>query len=237
MSERGQKILIIWGLVFMYIYGFCLWGLLRFMPPPPAYWSATQVAHFYVENEFQIRLGAMITSWTGAFALPISIAAACQLWRVEKGVPVWSLTTLISGGLMSMFLVFPPILWGVAAFTPERAPDATLALHELGTLTLTTTDQFYIFGMVAMGIVSLSHKDPGDGSWPFPRWMGFFTFWTAIAFEVGAIAFMTKHGPFAWNGLLVFWMPLIVYGTWMTVLCVMMLRALRVQSLQHDVNA
>lgn len=230
-SARGQTILIWWGLIFMYIFGYCIW-MMGFMPPPPASWGADQVAAFYRDNNFDIRLGAMITSWTSAFAVPIAIACACQLRRVEKGVPVWSITTLISGGLMSMFLVFPPLIWGVAAFTAERDPGLTLILHELGTLTLTTTDQFYIFGMIAIAMVSLRFKDPGDGSWPFPRWMGYYTLWAAVAFEVGVFAFMTKTGPFAWNGAVVFWMPLTVYGSWITVISFMMLRSLKVQAAQ-----
>lgn len=229
MSERGQIILVWWGLIFMYIFGFCIW-MMGFMPPPTPMLDAEQVAAFYRNNNFDIRIGAMITSWTSAFAVPITIAATCQLLRVEKGTtPVWSITTLISGGLMSMFLVFPPLVWGVAAFSAERNPELTLILHELGTLTLTTTDQFYIFGMIAIAAVSFQFKDPGDGSWPFPRWFGYFTLWAAVAFEVGAFAFMTKKGAFAWNGAMVYWMPLVVYGSWITVISVMMLRSLHVQ--------
>jgi hypothetical protein len=126
---------------------------------------------------------------------------------------------------MSMFLVFPPIVWGAAAFSVDRLPDATAALHDLGTLTLVTTDQFYIFQMIAITYLSLQQKkdDPLN---PFPRWMGYFTLWAALAFEVGALAFMTKTGPFAWNGAFVFWMPFVVFGTWITVISWTMLRAL-----------
>lgn len=232
MSERGQMVMVWWGLIFMYIFGFTLWGLLHMWPTPPAYWTAAEVVSFYKEHSSDMRLGAMISSWTSAFAMPIQIVVACQMLRAERnysGPPIWAITTLISGALMSMFLVFPAIIWGTAAFTPDRDPNTLLALHELGTLTFMTTDQFYIFGMVAIGLFSLFHKDPGDGTWPFPRWFGYFTLWAAIAFEPGAIAFVTKHGLFAWNGLFIFWVPVVVYSVWMSVLCYKMLRALKAQ--------
>jgi hypothetical protein len=228
MSERGQSIMIWWGLIFMVIYGFDLWGLLDMMPPPRATLSANEVAAFYLENGHRIRWGALIASWTSAFMVPFSVVAAIQLARLEKGVPVWSALAFAGGILMSIFLVLPPLFWGIAAFTPSRAPDVTALMHEIGTLTLVATDQFYIFQMVAIAYVSLTQKvDPKS---PFPRWMGYFTAWAALIFEVGAIAFVPKTGPFSWNGLFVFWCPLIIFGLWVTIMSVSMLLAIKRQA-------
>eukprot|EP00456_Euglypha_rotunda_P076154 TRINITY_DN7105_c0_g1_i5.p2 TRINITY_DN7105_c0_g1~~TRINITY_DN7105_c0_g1_i5.p2 ORF type:complete len:149 (-),score=35.68 TRINITY_DN7105_c0_g1_i5:16-462(-) len=92
---------------------------------------------------------------------------------------------------MSVFLVLPPLFWGVAAYTVDRAPEVTTLMHELGMLTLTTTDQFYIFQMVAITVVSLRLKQH-DSLSAFPRWAGYFTAWAALGFEVGAFAFIQK---------------------------------------------
>jgi hypothetical protein len=51
--------------------------------------------------------------------------------------------------------VLPPLFWGVAAFTPNRPADVTAIMHELGTLTITTTDQYYIFMWVAVVVICL----------------------------------------------------------------------------------
>ena len=228
MSERGQAIMIWWALIFMVVFGFTLWGLLGMMPPPPATLSANEVAAFYTDNNGKIRLGAMIASWCSAFMVPFSTVLAIQMARLEKGTPVWSILAFAGGTLMSMFLVFPSIFWGVAAFTPTRPPEVTALMHELGTLMLTTTDQFYIFQMIALTYVSLTQKVDADS--PFPRWVGFLTLWAALAFEVGAVSFIPKTGPFAWNGALVYWMPLSVFGVWVTIVSVSMLRALKRQA-------
>lgn len=224
MSERAQTVMLCWGLIFMYIYGVVLWGLLDMMPPPTARLTADEVAAFYMENGLGIRLGAIIASWTSAFGVPYAVVIALQLSRQEKGVPAWSVLAFAGGILMTMFLVLPPIFWGVAAFTPERAPEITALMHELGTLTLVTTDQYFIFQMVPIAWIALT-RPAGPGN-PFPRWLGYFTIWAAMMFELGAIAFVPKKGPFSWNGLFVFWCPLIIYGTWVTVMSVSMLRAL-----------
>jgi hypothetical protein len=229
LSERAQSITVWWGLAFMYIFGFTLYWLLHMMPPPTAMLTEAEVGAFYLTHAFDIKLGAMVSSWVSAFMVPFSVVAAIQLARLEKqdnptGVPAWSILAFAGGILMSMFLVFPPIVWGVAAFTAERSPGLTTILHELGLLTLTTTDQFYIFQMIPIAIVSLTRKH--DDLSAFPRWLGYFTLWAALAFEVGALAFMFKDGPFSWNGVLVFWMPLVVFGSWVTVASLVMLRAL-----------
>ena len=227
MSERGQALIIWWALIFMAIFGLAWVFLLQMVPPPSPALPAADIAAFYAENSLKIRLGAMIASWVSAFMVPFSVVVAIQLARLETGLPVWSVLALAGGILMSMFLVFPPVIWGVAAFNPERAPEATVLLNELANLTLVTTDQFYIFQMIAITYVSLNY--PADDTSPFPRWLGWFILWVAIAFEVGAFAFLTKTGPFAWDGWIVFWMPFTLFFAWVPLTSFMMLRALKRQ--------
>jgi len=100
-------------------------------------------------------------------------------------------------------------------------------MHELGLLTLTTTDQYYIFSWVAVAVISLRPNTVVHS--PFPRWFGYFTIWIALMFEAGAIAFNTRTGPFAWNGLLVFWTPLSLFGLWIIVIAVLLFKAIAKQ--------
>jgi hypothetical protein len=169
----------------------------------------------------------MILSWTSAFAVPIYVVIAVQMARLEKGIPIWSILQLVGGGMMTIFLVLPPVFWGIAAYNPGRDPQVTAALHEIANLLLTTTDQYFIFQMVALAWVSLAQKP--DPLSPFPRWIGYFTIWGALMFELGAIAFLPKTGPFAWNGLFVFWFPFCIFGTWISVLAWSLLRAIKRQ--------
>ena len=64
---------------------------------------------------------------------------------------------------------------------------------------------------------------------PFPRWFGYFTAWIALMFEAGAVAFLPRTGPFSWRGLRVFWSPLSLFGLWLTVMCVLLLKSLNKQ--------
>lgn len=227
MTERSQTIMLAWALSFMAIFAVAWAVLIGLMPLPSATLSADEVAAFYLANSLKIRIGAAICSWTGAFMVPFSVVVSIQMARLEKGIPIWSILQFAGGIMMSMFLVLPPLLWGVAAFTPTRPPEVTLLMHEFANLMLVTTDQYFIFQMVAIAVISLTQKI--DSNSPFPRWMGYFTIWAAFMFELGVAGFVPKHGPFAWNGLFVFWCPLTIFGAWVTAMSISMFRALRRQ--------
>jgi hypothetical protein len=224
ISERSQRTILWWAVSFMVIFTFAWVFLLEMVPPPPPSLSAADVAAYYTEHAFKIKLGAVIGSWTSAFMVPFSLVIAFQLARIEEGKPVWSVLSFGSGCLMSMFLVFPPIIWGVIAFDTARPPAITAALNQLANLTLVTTDQFYIFQMIAVWLVALKAKpDPLSA---FPRWLGWMNLWIAIIFEVGAPSFMFKTGPFAWNGLFVFWLPFSFFFMWQIAMYISIFKAL-----------
>lgn len=224
ISRRAQVFLIWWSLAFAVIFFAAYYFLIGLLPLPPATLSANEVAAFYAQHRVSIRLGSVICSWCSAFMVPLAAVIAAQMARLEKGIPIWSILEFGGGLMMSIFLVLPPLFWGVAAFSPDRPPQITLLMHELSNLTLVTTDQYFIFQFVAIAVVALSA--PKDRLSPFPRWYGYYTIWTALMFELGAIGFLPKTGPFAWNGLFVYWIPLTIFGAWIIVTVIQLLRAI-----------
>jgi hypothetical protein len=230
MSERSQKVLVWCTLIGATIYGLALGYLLHMLPPPSATWPAHRIAEFYTRYNTEIKLGAVVASWTGGFLVPLTVVIAVQVSRL--GRPVWATMTLIGGVMSTIFLVLPPLFFGVAAFTPGRAAEITATMHELGLLSLITTDQYYIFMWVAVVVICFVPTTARHS--PFPRWFGFFSAWATLMFEAGAIAFLTRTGPFAWNGLLSFWIPLPLFGVWMLVMAYLLLQALTKQSLDRD---
>ena len=227
-SGDGQQVMIWWGLAFTTIYALALIFLLNMVPPPSATLGAEAIADFYRTHRNQILLGATICSWTGAFMVPMATVLAIQTARLQDGIRSWAILCFAGGIMMSIFLVLPPLFWGIAAFTAERPPELTLLMHELAMLTLTTTDQYFIFQMIPVAYVSLTIRDHDRYS-ALPRWLGYSTLWIALAFEAGAWAFLTREGGFSWNGRYVFWVPLLAFGTWILMFSVSCLRALRAQ--------
>ncbi|WP_179467061.1 hypothetical protein [Mycolicibacterium vinylchloridicum] len=231
-SEQSQRAILWWGIALAVIYFLALLFLLQQVPTKNPAWSAEQIAQWYAANQTKIKWGAVICSWTGAFMMPILAVIAVQMARVETGGwKIWSALSLVSGAMMSLFLMLPPMFWGVAAYTaPRKDPEVTALMHELATLTLTTTDQYYIFMWIGVTVICLRPATQLVKHNPFPRWWGWMSLWITIMFEAGAIAFIPRSGPFAWNGLLVFWSPLTLFGVWITVQSFLTFRAIRQQS-------
>lgn len=227
MTAKSQKALVWWGTIFLVLYG-TAWGvMIKTIPPVPTTWTAAEVADFYRSNGGLVRLGAMITSWTGAFMVPIAIVISMQMARLEKGIPIWAILQFAGGIMMSVLLVLPPIFWGVAGYDPSRPAEVTQLMHQLAWLSMTTTDQYYIFQMVAIVVIGLRRTDVPLSA--FPRWYAYVTAWCAFMFEAGAFAFVFRTGPFAWNGMFVFWLPLILFGFWVFLTCYVLLRTIEQQ--------
>jgi hypothetical protein len=231
-SERSQRAILWWGIGMAVVYTFALIFLLQQVPTKNPAWTAQQVADFYAQNQSKIKWGAVLASWTGAFMMPVLAVITVQMARVETGGwKIWSVLSLVSGAMMSLLLMLPPLFWGVAAYTaPRKDPEVTALMHELATLTLTTTDQYYIFMWVGVTVIALRPATQLVKNNPFPRWWGYLSLWITIMFEAGAVAFVPRSGPFAWNGLLVFWSPLTLFGVWITVQSWLVFRALRAQA-------
>jgi hypothetical protein len=228
MSTRSQVVLLWWGIAFTVGYALSLALLIGIVPPPPAKWTAERVAEFYQQHTGRILLGAVMTSFTSAFMIPISVVAALQSARQEPGRPAWSILMFAGGTFTSIFLVLPPVFFGVAAFRPDRPIEITATLHDVALLSLFTTVQFYIFFGVSIAVACLRRHDVLDS--PFPRLFGYFTIWCTLMFEVGGVAFLFKSGPFSWNGLFIFWIPFFFFFIWLTALCVLLLKALAAQN-------
>lgn len=112
---------------------------------------------------------------------------------------------------MVWMISVPLVGWGVAAYSPDRPIEITNAIHEYTTLLFVTCCQFFTFLFIPLVVISLTTN--GKNS-PFPRWYGYFSFWAWLIMEAGALPFLFKGGPFAWDGLVPFWIPVGVFVTW-----------------------
>lgn len=226
-SLRSQIFILWWALIFMAIFTLSLVFLLHIVPPPDATMSAEEIKSWYMRHDGDIKLGAAVCGWTSAFFVPLSAVTAAQIRRHETGYPIWSQLTLISGGLTAIFLVLPPIAFGAAAFTPGRSADATAIMHEFGLLMLVTTDMWYVFMWTGVILVSLRPDNVANPA--FPRWFGYFSIFSLTVFEFGVFAFLVRAGPFAWDGVVVWWAVFTIFLAWMIAAGGLLLRALKLQ--------
>jgi hypothetical protein len=75
---------------------------------------------------------------------------------------------------------------------------------------------------VVVAVVALTDTSPHP---VFPRWIGYQSIMTFIMFLPDQALFFFKTGPFAWNGVLGFWIPLTVFCTWFLAMVYVIRRA------------
>lgn len=228
MSERSQIALVWVSLVFLTIYGLNMIFLFDMFPPPNPTVGAEAIARFYSERAADIKVGAVLASWTGASIFPLFFVVGVQIRRLEGKQAVWGPLAMVTSGMMSIFLVVPPILWGAAAFSPERPPEITKAIHELSVLCLVTTDQYFAFAWIGLSVACLLPKKVPHT--PFPRWFGYLNIWMTLMLEAGAFGFYFKAGPFSWNGLFPFWLPFLLFGAWIPLTAYLVIKACKAQA-------
>lgn len=225
---RTQRMLLWLAIILCVVFSISYVGLMQFFPPPPANLPARQVVALYSEHNVRFRIGVIFGMISGGFLLPLSLVISLQMARLEKGLPIWAFMQVLAGSIGTIFLWLPALVWGVAAFSVERAPELTLLMHEFGWLLFITP--LSLFPMQLLGIVIVSFtKDEPDAHSAFPRWLGYLTAWQLVQSFGGPIAVLFKTGIFSWAGLLPFWLPFMLFAVWMVAMCYCVLRALRHQ--------
>lgn len=226
-SPKTQRLLVWMALALGTIY-FAAMIMMGIMPPPPPNMSVNDVGHFYADSNFQFRLGALLAVLTGGFHLPWTLIIAINMNRIEQRRSIWTTMQLLSGFSGAWLFSLPPIAWATAAFNAGRPVETTAIMHEFGFLIFFCMASYWYFQLISIGVVALS-KHNTDPDTAFPRWMGFLTIFCGLITGEGFIGVMFNSGPFSWNGLFVFHLPIVCYVIWMSTTAFMMLRAAKPQ--------
>ena len=227
MNTKSQLLCAWCGIGFLVLFGLGWWILAGFLPPISPALNANEVAAFYQENTGRIRLGLMITMFSAALTAPWVAVIAVQMKRIEGDFPVLAYTQLIVGTVGILILVLPALIWTTAAFRPERDIELIQLLNDFGWLLfiMTFSPAFIQNLVIGLAIFSDQNETP-----VFPRWLGYFNIWVAILFIPGGLITFFKTGPFAWDGILAFWLPVVVFFGWFLVMFQALLKTIKQQA-------
>jgi hypothetical protein len=224
VTKRNELMCTWSGLVFVLLFALGWVVIGGFVPPPSPAADAAQIVAFYQTHTPMVRLGLLLTQASCIFFLPWVAVISVQMKRLEAPGTVLATTQLISGAVALLIILLPTMIWGVASFRPERNPELMLLLNDLAWLIFTMTFAPFVMQAVAIGWAILG--DPRAQPL-FPRWVAYFNFWTALSFVPAGLIIFFKTGPFAWNGVIGFWLPVSVFFVWFIVMLVFMLKAIR----------
>ncbi len=196
----------------VFIAGFLIAG---YIPPPPAHDTAQQIADFYRHDTNRIRFGLLIALTGFAVWGPLIGVITRQMLRTKPHHNVLAYVQLGSGAAAWQFLLVPVLALTAAAFRPERDPEITQALHDFGWILLFMPFTPFVVQSVAIALAALLDSGPRP---VFPRWVGYFNLLECLLFLPAGLLTFFKTGPFAYHGILVFWVPLAIFCVWLLVM-------------------
>lgn len=222
MNMQTHRLSVWSGVVFMVLFSVGWVALARFLPPPSPNLGGTEIADFYRNNLFMIRLGLVLAQASLVFYLFWVVAIASQLKRIEGNSAIMADAQLLGGVGGCVAILIACLIWGTVSFRPERPPELTLLLNDLGWIIFTTTFAPFMTQDFAIAWAIFSDKSATP---IYPRWLGYFNIWTPLLFIPAGLILFFKTGPFAWTGILAFWIPLVIFFIWVIVMTIMTLKA------------
>lgn len=186
------------------LVGWLTAGLLP-LPMGPASGSSDVVA-FFTDEPNRVMAGFVLSSFGVVLAAPMFALISMHMLRVEGRIPILAFTQLVVAAVTVIINLFPQLIWAIAAYRTDRDPGDITVLNDLAWLMLFTGIIPFMIQNVAIGIVAIR-----DTTGVFPRWIGYVNFLVAFSFVPDPLAFFFKTGPFAWNGVFVFWLALTTY--------------------------
>jgi len=109
------------------------------------------------------------------------------------------------------------IALSVGAMRPDRDPRLILWLYDFAFLSFVGTMGVFLLGSLVWMTAILIDKNQ-----VFPKWFGYLNLCNALTEVVVAPAWLFHRGVFAWNGLIAWWINMVVFVTYTAVFIILL---------------
>lgn len=227
MNSLQQRLCLWCAPIFLVLVGAGFAGFAGFLPPPSPGLTADALARLYGDHAVRIKAGMLFCLTASGFVVPFAAVLAQQMRRMPGCDAALASTQLVAGAATSLLVGLPSLILACAAYRPERSPELTQLLNDLGWFTFIFPFPLVMIQALAVGLAILLSARPDE---VFPRWAGYLNLWFAFLAIPGGIGMFFKSGPFAWNGVFVFWIPLSAFFLWYAMNFVLLRRAIASES-------
>jgi hypothetical protein len=233
MNTRVQLMCAWLGPVFVVLFFVGLVPLAGFVPPPSPTASSATIASMYRDHTTAIRLGLFLMTCSTALTIPWGLTIATWTKRAEGSFSILTYTQIACIGLSSLVGVLTGLVWSVAAFRPEISPETTRMLNDFGWfLYLFTWPPFSVWALaIGIGVLLDKNEEPA-----FPRWVAYLNFWLAFLLIPAGLMLFFKTGPFAFDGVVTFWVPNVAFFGWIFVMTWLVIKAIRAEQRRQAVG-
>ncbi|HSW15109.1 MAG TPA: hypothetical protein VLI06_19835 [Solimonas sp.] len=193
------------ALAYIIVFGGAWFNIAGFLPPISPTESAVAVAEQFRERNFPLMLASLLMMCSNWALLLFAALLTLIIRKIEGCV---GMLTLMMGFTFATFLVlnfYMGLSFALAAFRPDRAPELIQFATDSAFLQVLGGIPMFVgvWSLAAYAILVVSPRENPI----MPRWFGYLNLWAAISLLPELLVFFFKTGPFAWDGLLGFWIP------------------------------
>ncbi len=187
--------------------------MIGLLPPMSPMRTADEVARFWSTNTGLKRSGLVIMLAAAGLQAPLGALIAVRIKQMEGRYSALAYVQLIASTLAVVAILLPTFAFAAASYRPERDPEITQALNDLGWLPFVMNWPAATIQCLAIGFAIFGARHE-----VWPRWFGYWNMWCGFIFAAGGLVVLFKDGVFAWNGLLAFWLVAVFFGIWFLVM-------------------
>ena len=226
MNTRNQLICAHTTPVIMVTTLIGLFLLPGWLPPPSPALPPDAVVAMFTGNT-RMRIGLELLMLSSPLFVGISVVIAAQLRRIEGPNHVMADLQLMASVLGVIAVELPAFCWLAISYRPGTPADVIMVFNDLSWFMIIGGVGTVIVQNLAVGICILND---GSGNHIYPRWLGFWSIWLALADLPGALIPFFQTGPFTWTGLLGFWLVVTAFFTWLVLFYVFTVIAINKQA-------
>jgi hypothetical protein len=197
-----------WATVVFYnFFTVSFFVLSRTQPPANPALDAQGAAQWFEKNQYGILVGFAIMFLVTGMTAPQNALIAYSMRRMSI-TPAFGYSYLVLYSLSAVpGMLLLCIVLTAGAMRPHRNPELQQWLFDLAFLSYVGTMGVFLIGSFVWMLAILIDKNR-----VFPKWFGYLNLCNALTEVVVSPAWIFHNGVFAWNGLIAWWIDMVVFG-------------------------
>jgi hypothetical protein len=197
-----------WTVIAFYQLFFIVFFVLtRTQPPPNPAWEVPRVVQWFNHNHYGLLIGFGIMFLITGMTAPCNALIAYSMRRMSVS-PAFAYSYLVLYSLSAVpGMLLMCIALTVGAMRADRDPELIHWLYDFAFLSFVGTMGVFLIGSLVWMLAILIDKNR-----VFPKWFGYLNLCNALTEVVVSPAWIFKTGVFAWNGLIAWWIDVVVFG-------------------------
>lgn len=181
--------------------------LSRTQPPANPALDAQGATQWFHDNHYGILIGFAIMFLVTGMTAPQNALIAYSMRRMSI-TPAFGYSYLVLYSLSAVpGMLLLCVVLTVGAMRPDRDPELQQWLFDFAFLSYVGTMGVFLIGSLIWMVAILIDKNR-----VFPKWFGYLNLCNALTEVVVSPAWIFHNGVFAWNGLIAWWIDMVVFG-------------------------